>query len=142
MSDTKRKKVVVEERKDDCRELVHVHLYQTITLADGGHNHNMLGISAPARVTNGTHVHRLRGRTSFVDGHWHAYDVYTGPAVQMPDGTHMHYYTGTTSEVERHVHNFSGATNVAVDRLLMNNGMVFPREEDEEGSLSSPENEK
>ena len=130
MSDTEHKApVVAEDRKDDCRELVHVHLYQTITLTDGGHNHNMLGISAPARNTNGSHVHRLRGRTSFVDGHWHAYDVLTGPAMQMPDGTHSHYYAGVTSEVERHVHTFSGTTNVAPDRIVINGSIVYPREE-------------
>ncbi len=131
MSEEKRKKPVEEERQQDCRELVHVHLYQTIMQVADGHNHNMLGISAPARMTNGTHIHRLRGRSSFVDGHWHAYDECTGPAVAMSDGTHVHYYAGVSSEIDRHVHNFNGSTNIAPDIMLTNgSNMKYPREEE------------
>lgn len=130
MKEEERKGPVMDER-DTCRELVHVHIYQTITQVADGHNHSILGVSAPARMTNGTHVHCLKGRTSFVEGHWHAYDVYTGPAVSMGDGTHIHYYNGTTSEVEDHEHDFSGATNVAPDIIraqVINN---LPREDEE-----------
>lgn len=130
MKEEDRKAPVVNERETD-RELVHVHLYQTITDVADGHNHNILGISSPAKLTNGTHVHCLKGRTSFVEGHWHAYDIYTGPAVSLADGTHIHYYSGTTSEVEDHEHDFRGSTNLAPDivRLQANNN--YPREDEE-----------
>lgn len=130
MKEEDRKAPVTEDR-DTCRELVHVHIYQTFTQVADGHNHNILGVTAPARMTNGTHVHCLKGRTSFVEGHWHAYDVYTGPAVSMGDGTHIHYYTGTTSEVEDHEHDFSGATNVAPDIIRTQVVNNYPREDEE-----------
>lgn len=126
----KAKFAAAEERQDDCRELVHVHLYQTIAQVADGHNHQILGISSPARLTNGTHIHRIKGRTSFVDGHWHAYDVWSGPAVAMPDGTHIHYYGGVTSEVRNHVHAYNGATNIAPDMLTVNGKIVYPREDE------------
>lgn len=115
MSDDERKPSVVDERENDCRELIHVHSYQTLTLVADGHNHLITGVSAPARLANGTHVHRVRGRTTFVDGHWHAYDVITGPEEDMGVDTHVHYFAGVTSEADDHVHEFQGVTSLAPD---------------------------
>ncbi|MDD4601818.1 hypothetical protein SDC9_27497 [bioreactor metagenome] len=102
--------------------MMHVHTFLTETNVACEHQHIMLGVSGPFREYGGSHVHRLRGRTSFMaeedEGHWHLYDVMTGPAVPMPDGTHTHYYNGKTSYDDGHCHTFADVTGLAPDQGL------------------------
>ena len=97
--------------------MVHVHTYLTEADVADEHQHVIMGVSGPARENAVSHVHRVHGRTSFLaeedgEGHWHMYDVMTGPAVELPDGNHIHYFAGTTSEDDDHCHSFAGATGL------------------------------
>lgn len=115
-----------EERKatvnNEADRFMHVHTFMTETNVSDEHQHVMLGVSSPAREYGASHVHRLRGRTSFLseegDGHWHMYDVMTGPAIEMPDGTHTHYYNGKTSYDDEHCHTFADVTGLAPDQEM------------------------
>ncbi|WP_371368060.1 hypothetical protein SRRS_17680 [Sporomusa rhizae] len=95
----------------------HVHTYLTEADVADCHQHIILGVSGPARESGRNHCHRIHGRTSFISeedegGHWHTYDVMTGPAIEMPDGNHVHYFAGVTSKDDGHCHSFSGATGL------------------------------
>lgn len=120
MTDEEKRNPASDERDNDCRELIHVHNFMSVTLAVDGHSHGMTGVSAPARRNNSSHIHRIKGRTTYDSGHWHAYDVFTGPAVPMPDGMHTHYFEGVTTEAQDHVHEFTDVVGLSpdVDGLL------------------------
>lgn len=103
------------ERED--RHLVHVHTYLTEADVADCHQHIIMGVSAPMRVSGSSHVHRLRSRTSFYaddTAHWHWVDVMTGPAVALSNGTHVHFFSGTTSTDAGHCHTFVGVTGLGV----------------------------
>ncbi len=102
-----------DERED--RDMIHVHTYYTISDVAEQHQHMVMGASAPARMDGRTHIHRLRIRTSFNDGHWHWFDVVSGPMLEMPGGSHTHYYCGNTSMNEDHCHRVEGMLDVILD---------------------------
>ncbi|EAX47658.1 hypothetical protein TcarDRAFT_1080 [Thermosinus carboxydivorans Nor1] len=109
-----------QERKpghedNEGRRGVHVHGYNTLTEVADEHQHVIMGVSAPARLAEGSHIHRVRGRTSFHVDHWHWYDVLSGPAVAMPGGQHIHYFAGETSFDDNHTHDYSGVLGLSPD---------------------------
>lgn len=132
-----------QERKacleDEGRRNIHVHDYSIITDVADSHQHMILGVSAPARLANGSHVHRVRGRTSFFEDHWHAYDVVSDLPTEMPDGQHTHFFAGETTRDDGHVHTFSGVTGLSPDIIdddcddHVNNTMKYkyPKRDDE-----------
>lgn len=97
---------------------VHVHVYNTETDIADDHQHVAMGVSGPADMVGRSHVHAIRIRTSFVDGHWHWVDIMTDRAVAMPDNTHTHYFAGRTSMDDGHCHNFSEVTNLSPDMFI------------------------
>lgn len=107
---------------------VHVHAYNTLTDSADSHQHVLLGVSGPADRVGRSHVHPIRIRTSFVEGHWHWVDIMTDRAVVMPNDTHSHYFAGRTSMSDGHCHNFSEITNLSPDLCI----------EDEEEPLVPP----
>jgi hypothetical protein len=102
-----------EDRED--RHMVHVHVFNTLTLVADDHQHIVQGVTGPARTAGTSHIHRMRVRTSFFDGHWHWFDVMTGPAVETMDGGHVHPYEGMTSFDDGHCHDVADATAQAPD---------------------------
>jgi hypothetical protein len=104
-----------EDRED--RHMVHVHVFNTLTLVADDHQHIVQGVTGPARVAGTSHIHRMRVRTSFYDDHWHWFDVMTGPAVETMDGGHVHPYEGETSFDDGHCHDVADATAQAPDLL-------------------------
>jgi|GEM_PF-1565105 len=94
---------------------VHVHAYNTLTDIADEHQHVLLGVSGPADIVGRSHVHSIRIRTTFVEGHWHWVDIMTDRALAMPDDTHSHYFAGRTSMNDDHCHNFSDITNLSPD---------------------------
>lgn len=100
----------------DTRHMLHVHTFLTETDVEDEHQHAVLGVSGPAREQGVTHIHRVRSRTTYLaegdGGHWHWFDVMTGPAVDMPDGTHTHYFNGTTSINDEHSHAVADVTGL------------------------------
>lgn len=103
----------------DDRHTIHVHTFNTITNVADDHQHIMQAVTGPAREAGNSHVHRVRGRTSFFagkgDGHWHWFDVVSGPAIDMPDDTHTHYFEGDTSRDCGHCHSFVAVAGLAPD---------------------------
>ena len=75
----------------------------------------MLGVSGPAHLVGKSHVHEIRTRTSFVDGHWHWGEIMTDNALVMPGDTHSHYFAGHTSMDDGHCHNISDITTLIAD---------------------------
>lgn len=100
-----------EERDDSCERHVHTYIRET-DIADG-HQHIVMSVSGPSRGLGPAHIHRLRVRTTFVDEHWHWFDVMSGPALEVPDNNHIHYYAGETTVDDRHRHQVEGVTGVA-----------------------------
>jgi len=88
--------------------MVHVHAYNILTDVAEEHQHIIMGVSSPARRKGRSHVHSVRGRTSYSDGHWHSYEVTSGPAIEIDNGGHTHYFDGETSYEDGHSHNFEG----------------------------------
>lgn len=104
-----------EERDDRCT--VHVHTYLTETDVSEEHQHEILGVTAPARKEGTSHVHRLRIRSSYLieepgEGHWHWVDVITGPAIKIGDCGHIHCFSGETCKSDCHEHTFGGVTGL------------------------------
>lgn len=103
----------------DDRCDIHVHMFNLESDVADEHQHVIQGISGPAVYRNGCHVHCVNGRTSFLaecdHGHWHAYDIMSGPNEEMPDGTHTHYFNGDTSYNDGHCHSFADVTGLAPD---------------------------
>jgi len=97
---------------------IHVHAYSALTDIADDHQHVLMGVSGPAEIVGRSHVHPIRIRTSFVEGHWHWVDIMTDIAIAMPDETHCHYFAGRTSRDDGHCHNFSDVTNVSADKCL------------------------
>lgn len=120
-------RAMFEERED--RNMVHVHIFNTITFVADGHQHIVAGATAPARRTGQSHIHRLRVRTSFnaedETGHWHWFDVMSGPAIYTADGGHVHAFEGATSVDDGHSHDVANATAQAPD-ILNEEGEVTP----------------
>lgn len=104
----KEEEELFESREE--RHMVHVHTYETITAVADCHQHIIQGVSAPARAQAGAHVHRLRVRTSFDNGHWHWFDVMTDVPTDMPQAMHTHYYAGMTSMADGHCHAVASVT--------------------------------
>jgi hypothetical protein len=91
-----------EDRED--RHMVHVHVFNTLADVADDHQHLIQGVTGPARAAGASHIHRIRVRTSFYDGHWHWFDVMTGLAIGTTDGGHVHTYEGETSYDDGHSH--------------------------------------
>lgn len=104
-----------EDRED--RHMVHVHVFNTLTLVADDHQHIVQSVTGPARCAGTSHIHRMRVRTSFYDGHWHWFDVMTGPAVETMDGGHVHPYEGETSYDDGHSHDVADTTAQAPSLL-------------------------
>lgn len=104
----------------DERHMIHVHTMMAETEVSDDHQHVLMTVSTPARVAGGSHVHRVRGRTSFfsgddTDGHWHWFDTVSGPAIAMPNDMHTHYIEGDTSYDDGHCHAFDAVLGLAAD---------------------------
>jgi len=112
---TEERQPVAGERDNRCR--IHVHTFETLTAVADGHQHVIMGVTAPARQAGLSHVHRIRVRTSFVDDHWHWFDIMTGQAVALPNGGHVHYFSGETSFDAGHRHAVEGSTGLAHDEF-------------------------
>lgn len=92
----------------------HVHeFFENVEIAEprqDPHNHHFSGVSGEAIRTDGSHVHMIRTRTDFYEGHYHTIDDTTGPAIDVGNGRHVHSLAGTTSRDDGHRHNFRMAT--------------------------------
>lgn len=119
-----------DDRED--RHMVHVHVFNTLTdVAHDHHDHQhiVMGTTGPAREAGPDHIHRIRVRTSFYDGHWHWYDIMTGPLIETMAGGHVHAFDGETSFDDGHSHDVADTTAQGPD---------YREEEEEEDELPPP----
>ncbi|CUH96881.1 hypothetical protein P22_2993 [Propionispora sp. 2/2-37] len=116
MADEERGNYTVDQ---DDRHMIHVHTFNTEADVACEHQHIIQAVTGPARDSGNSHVHRVRGRTSFLsegaEGHWHWFDVVSGPAIAMPEDTHTHFIDGETSYNDGHSHTFSDVVGIAPD---------------------------
>jgi hypothetical protein len=116
-----------DDRED--RHMVHVHVFNTLTEVADDHQHLVQGTTSPARDAGSSHIHRIRVRTSYFNGHWHWFDVMTGPAIETMDGDHVHTFNGETSYDDGHSHDVADTTA---------QGPNYREEEEEEDELPPP----
>lgn len=115
---------IVSTADRDNRHTLHVHTYLTEANVASGHQHTIVGVSAPARIIKESHIHCIRIRTSFLShdnhecSHWHWVDIMTGPAIELCNDNHMHYFCGTTSTDDGHCHTFDGITGLGPTLLF------------------------
>ena len=96
----------------NCRKQKHVHEVigstATVTGCSECHNHRFCTVSDEAIETCGSHVHEVKFRTDFADGHYHEFCGKTGPAIDVGNGKHVHYLCGETESADGHTHKFQG----------------------------------
>jgi hypothetical protein len=115
--------IIIERRKymnnfyqNPCRkEQKHVHeIVGSVQIAERGedpHNHRFATVSGEAIPTTcgKNHVHQVRFRTDFYEGHYHEFFGTTCPAVEVGD-RHVHFLESVTTENDGHKHCFRVAT--------------------------------
>ena len=104
-----------ENRENDCRKQHHVHEItgSTAVFDERGeecHNHRFATVSGEAIYCGGNHVHKVKFRTDFADGHYHEFCGTSGPAVEVGNGKHVHFASACTEEEDGHKHRFQVAS--------------------------------
>lgn len=98
---------------NSSEEQTHVHEFLGSTKfaeeCDDRHNHRFAGVSSEAIPKCGSHVHKIKTRTDFLD-HFHEICVTTGLAISVGNGKHVHLVTRVTTVVDNHKHVFIFAT--------------------------------
>lgn len=74
------------------------------------HNHRFCTVTGEAEKYGNSHVHDVKFRTDFADGHFHEFCGKTGPAIDVGNGKHVHFISSMTDFEDRHKHKFQAAT--------------------------------
>ncbi|MGN1031617.1 MAG: YmaF family protein [Butyricicoccaceae bacterium] len=100
-----------EERCEE-RHQTHVHEVQGSTEVAGraAHNHRFATVSDEVIRMGNDHVHEIKFRTDFAEGHYHEFCGRTGGAVWVGGGRHVHFLESITTEEKDHRHKFRVAT--------------------------------
>lgn len=97
-----------------CDNQKHVHeiLGSTAVVSEcrGCHNHRFATVSDEAIPRGNSHVHDVKFRTDFADGHYHEFCGQTSPAIPVGNGKHVHFIKAVTQEEDGHRHKFQVAT--------------------------------
>lgn len=92
----------------------HVHEFlgstQTVTECSECHNHRFATVSDEAIRVGNSHVHEIKFRTDFADGHYHEFCDKSSTAIEVGNGKHVHYVNAVTEEADGHRHRFQAAT--------------------------------
>ena len=111
---TKKESKMFYPNNEKCDKQQHVHEItgSTAIVEECGecHNHRFCTVSDEAIPYGVSHVHEVKFRTDFSDGHFHEFCGKTGPAIEVGNGKHVHYIKATTEEEGGHRHNFQAAT--------------------------------
>lgn len=102
-------------QESECREQRHVHEITGSTAilderCSEAHNHRFATVSGEAIRRGSSHVHEIKFRTDFADGHFHEFCGISGPAVEVGNGKHVHYANACTEEADGHKHRFQAAS--------------------------------
>lgn len=74
------------------------------------HNHHFCTVSGEAKKMGNSHVHEVKFRTDFADGHYHEFCGKTTPAIEVGNGKHVHFLSDMTEFEDGHKHKFQVAT--------------------------------
>lgn len=74
------------------------------------HNHRFCTVSGEAIKKGNSHVHEVKFRTDFADGHYHEFCGKTSPAIDVGNGKHVHFLKDFTEVEDGHKHKFQVAT--------------------------------
>lgn len=74
------------------------------------HNHRFATISGEAIRCGDSHVHEVKFRTDFADGHFHEFCGTSSPAIEVGNGKHVHFASACTEEEDGHRHKFQVAS--------------------------------
>lgn len=97
----------------DEQARLHVHDHPGATSCEQGHCHMRPGVTGTPIPHGPSHIHEIRGLTTFDLRHHHYYCAHTGPAVILPCGNHIHSFSFKTSLNFGHVHQVEGYVQVA-----------------------------
>lgn len=97
-----------------CEKQKHVHEVVGSTAASNEcrdcHNHRFCTVSGEAIKEGCSHVHEVKFRTDFVDGHFHEFCGKSSPAMEVGDGKHVHFAKAFTDRQDGHRHEFQVAS--------------------------------
>lgn len=98
----------------NCNAMKHVHEFTGSTAivreCQECHNHRFATVSGEAIKVGNNHIHEVKFRTDFSDGHSHEFCGQTCPGIEVGDGKHVHFLTDTTEKEDGHVHKFHAAS--------------------------------
>ncbi|MBQ7757871.1 YmaF family protein [Anaerotignum sp.] len=100
---------------NDRREQRHVHEITGSTAVfnernEECHNHRFATVSGESIRYGNSHVHEIKFRTDFADGHFHEFRGTSGPAIEVGNGKHVHFASACTEEEDGHRHRFQVAS--------------------------------
>lgn len=103
-------------RHHNCDKQKHVHEISgstaTISECNECHNHRFCTVSDEAIPMGDSHVHEVKFRTDFSDGHYHEFCGRTCTAVEVGCGKHVHYINDESESADGHTHEFQAATSI------------------------------
>lgn len=100
--------------RNDRRRQRHVHEITGSTAVfneeEECHNHRFATVSGEAIRYGDSHVHEIKFRTDFADGHFHEFCGTSSPAIEVGNGKHVHFASAWTEEEDGHRHRFQVAS--------------------------------
>ena len=105
----------LSEQFNSCEETQkHVHEVlgstQIAESCNDPHNHRFAAVSDEAIPTKNGHVHKVKVRTDFYEGHYHEICGISSPPIPVGDGKHVHFLSGFTTSEDGHKHEFRAAS--------------------------------
>lgn len=101
-------------RPDEHYKQKHVHEItgSTAVINEHGkcHNHRFCTVSGEAMKMGCSHVHEVKFRTDFSDGHYHEFCGLSSPAIDVGNGKHVHFASACTECEDGHRHKFQVAS--------------------------------
>ena len=103
------------DSREKCEKDEHVHELTGSTgfvteCREECHNHRFCTVTGKAIEHGCSHVHEVKFRTDFTDGHSHEFCGKTCPAIPVGDGKHVHFIESCTEMADGHKHRFQAAT--------------------------------
>ena len=99
-------------KEEDKQHHVHEITGSTAVFHEGCecHNHRFVAVSGEAMRYGDSHVHEVKFRTDFADGHYHEFCGTSSPAIDVGNGKHVHFASAYTQEEDGHRHRFQVAS--------------------------------
>ena len=96
-----------------CEEQEHIHeIIGSVIFADRNnpHNHRFTTVSWEVIERGDSHVHKIKFRTDYYDGHYHEFSGRSSKAIYVGDVKHVHYTNAYTECEDGHRYKSQVAT--------------------------------